>query len=453
MSRGVTRTTRKPSRLASEGRDGSWRDVSTVTSGPRAASSRDRERTWLSTPPRCGENHGETWAILTPRTSENPTARRDVPAGVRPRPEERFLPDDGARVDRRVDPDLHVVSHDHAELPESRVDLRSFPDDADQGLIEPEVRDFRSRTEIAPLSEDAVADVVLMGHVSARHQDGILHFTRVSDFRFRADRRSRPDVAVRADLRVRADDGGAFDVGAASDPRARLDEHFADEGRAAIHIGMARALPLREGDHGSADLPVVSDHRGECLPGDDHVAVHAQERAGDVGAHASDRMGGPEPLRLFLVCDRETEGSAVSEALANPMALPADEDRHLRDAGRTERLQRVPQKRFAGHREKGLREIGREGTHPGALSGREDHGLHSVAPFALDRTAEYISFALAASRDSAVRRIFDSVPEKRTRAQPSSNWSRHPSTVVTSPPSPRNATSRRGSIVFRLAAS
>src|SRR5439155_1764818 len=87
----------------------------------------------------------------------------------------------------------------------------------------------------------------------------------------------------------------------------------------------------------------------------------------------------------------------------------------------------------------------REGDH-----GREDHGLHSVAPFALDRTAEYISFALAASRDSAVRRIFDSVPEKRTRDQPSSNWSRHPSTVVTSPPSPRNATSRRGSIVFRL---
>src|SRR5439155_1133594 len=145
MSRGFTRTTRNPSRLSSGGRDGSWRDVTTVTSCPRAASSRDRERTWL-----------------------------------------------------------------------------------------------------APLSEGAVADVVLMGHLSARHQDGILHFTRVSDFRFRADRRGRPDVAVRADLRVRADDGGAFDVGAASDPRARLDEHFADEGRAAIHIGMVRALQRGE---------------------------------------------------------------------------------------------------------------------------------------------------------------------------------------------------------------
>src|SRR5205823_13236488 len=117
---------------------------------------------------------GEGRDILTHEPSEDAAAERDVPAGVRPRAEERFVHDDGARVDRRVDPDLHVVSHAHAELPEARVDLRSFPDDADQGLIEPEVRDFRSRTEIAPLSEDAVADVVLMGHVSARHQDGIL---------------------------------------------------------------------------------------------------------------------------------------------------------------------------------------------------------------------------------------------------------------------------------------
>src|SRR5712692_2290783 len=146
-------------------------------------------------------------------------------------------------------------------------------------------------------------------------------------------------------------------------------------------------------------------------------------------------MSSPKPLRLFLVRNREAEGLAVSEALADPMALPADEDGHLRDAGRAERLQRVPEERLSGHREKGLRKIGREGTHPGALSGREDHGLHSVAPFALDRTAEYISFALAASRDSAVRRIFGSVPEKRTRDQPSWNWSRHPSTVLTSPSS------------------
>src|SRR5438876_12409145 len=105
-SRAFTRPIRNPARLSSGGRDGSWRDVTKVTSCPRAASSRERERTWLSTPPRCGENDVETWAILTPRTSENPTARRAVPPGARPHPEERFLRDDGACVDRRVDPDF-----------------------------------------------------------------------------------------------------------------------------------------------------------------------------------------------------------------------------------------------------------------------------------------------------------------------------------------------------------
>src|SRR5881628_3419303 len=225
---------------------------------------------------------------------------------------------------------------------------------------------------------------------------------------------------------------------------------------AVVHLDDAECLrvgDLRQGDHGSADLPVVGDHRGERRAGDHDIAVHAQEGAGDVGPHASDRMGGPEPLRLFLVRDRETEGFAVPQALADPMALPADEDGHLRDARGAQRLQRVPEKWLAGHRKKGLRKIGREGTHPGALSGREDHGLHSVAPFALDRTAEYISFALVASRDSAVSRIFGSVPEKRTSDQPSWNWSRHPSTVLTSPSSARNRASSRDSMVVRLDAS
>src|SRR5437879_1299730 len=63
---GFTRTTRKPSRTSSDGREASCREVTTVTSWPRAASSRERDRTWLSTPPRWGENQGETWAIRTP---------------------------------------------------------------------------------------------------------------------------------------------------------------------------------------------------------------------------------------------------------------------------------------------------------------------------------------------------------------------------------------------------
>src|SRR2546425_8036406 len=488
---------------------------------------------------------------LHPRTSENPASRRDVPAGVGARTEERLLADDRARVDRRIDPDLHVVPHDHAELPEARVDLRPPPYDAVRHLVEAEVRDFRPRPKVAAFPEDAVAHVVLMGDVDAGHQDGVLHFTRVAHLGLRTDGSRRPNVAVRADLGAGPDDRRAFDVGAPPDASARFHEDLTDEGRAAVHIGVVRPLQrreegrvgteevprptdvdpfarepesvdvtllhqrtnrvrdlvlpsrrlwglvdegkdvlvedvdarvdqvrlrpaglllqaghlaivhlddperlrvgdLREGDHGSADLPVMGDHRGERLARNDHVAVHAEEGAGDVGPHASDRMGGAETLRLFLVGDRETERLAVPEALSDSMALPADEDGHLRDARRTQRLQRVSEKWLAGDRKKGLREIGREGTHPGALSGREDHGLHSVAPFALDRTAEYISFALVASRDSAVRRILGSVPEKRTSDQPSSNWSRHPSTVLTRPPRARRAASSRDSIVLRF---
>src|SRR5207245_10392477 len=91
---------------------------------------------------------------------------------------------------------------------------------------------------------------------------------------------------------------------------------------AIVHLDDAERLrvgDLRQGDHGSADLSVVGDHRGERLTGDHHVAVHAQEGAGDVGPHASDRMGGAEPLRLFLVRNRETEGFAVPTALSDPM--------------------------------------------------------------------------------------------------------------------------------------
>src|SRR5438445_12258438 len=129
---------------------------------------------------------------LHPPTSENPASRRNVRAGAGARTEERLLADDRARIDRRVDPDLHVVSHDDPELPEARVDLRSPPYDADRRLVEAEVRDFCPGPEIAALSEDAVPDVIMMGHVAAGHPAGVLHFTGVAHLRLRDDRGPRP---------------------------------------------------------------------------------------------------------------------------------------------------------------------------------------------------------------------------------------------------------------------
>src|SRR5207249_10871480 len=116
-----------------------------------------------------------------------------------------------------------------------------------------------------------------------------------------------------------------------------------------------------------------------------------QERAIDVLAHASDCMGGSQTLSLLFVFEREAEALAVPEPLADPMALPSDEDRNLSDSGRAEGLQRVPQERLAGHRQKGLRKIRREGPHPRALSGCEDDGLHAAAGKPFLRSEEHTS--------------------------------------------------------------
>src|ERR1700704_5567697 len=127
--------------------------------------------------------------------------------------------------------------------------------------------------------------------------------------------------------------------------------------------------------------------------------------------------------------------------LPNAMALPSDQDREFWDPRRQQSLEGVGQEGLARDREKGFRKIRGEGAHPRALSGREDYGLHAAAPLALDRTAAYISLALDSVRDSASTRIFGSVPEKRTSAQPSANWSRQPSKVLTSAPRPRSEAS------------
>src|SRR6266571_4797353 len=440
-------------------------------------------------------------------------------------PDERLLADDGARVDRGVDADLHVVPHDHAELPQPRVDLDPPPHHLDRRLVETEVRHLRARAEVAALTEDAVPDVVLVRHVCGRHENRILDFAGAADLRVRPDRRRRTDVAVRPDLGSRADDRRALDVRAFAYPRVLLDRDLPHQGRARVDVAAVRPLErreegriraeevprpadvdpiagdpesedvlgphqrpdrvrdlvlaprrprrlvdqredvlvedvdarvdqvrfrqtrllleahdlavvhlddaerpgignLREGHHGAPDRAMVRDHRRERVARHDDIPVHAEERTVDVISHSTDRVRRSEPLLLLLICNRKAQG-----------------------------LEGMAQERLARHRQKRLGKIGREGTHPSSLAGREDDSLHAAAPFALDRTVEYISFALASSRDSARTRIFGSVPEKRTSAQPSSNWRRQPSTVATSGASDRIAESRRASIALRLEAS
>src|SRR5256886_8515530 len=130
----------------------------------------------------------------TPVTSEDPAPRRDVSPRVGPRAEEGLFSDDGTRVDRRVDAHLHVVPHDHAKLPQSGVDLDPAEHDLHGRLVESEVRHLCARAEVASLAEDAVPDVVLMGHVGGGHQDRILHLAGVPDFRLRAAASARSAV-------------------------------------------------------------------------------------------------------------------------------------------------------------------------------------------------------------------------------------------------------------------
>src|SRR2546428_14132165 len=85
-----------------------------------------------------------------------------------------------------------------------------------------------------------------MWDMRAGHEDGVLHFARVSHFRLRPDGRRRPDVAVRADLRARADDRRALDVLAPPDPRARPAEALAHHGPASVHVALPRSLKRPE---------------------------------------------------------------------------------------------------------------------------------------------------------------------------------------------------------------
>src|SRR5439155_1198476 len=209
MNRGRTRMTRKPSTVSSADRVRSCWDVTTVTSCPRRASSLESDRTWLSTPPKCGENQGDTWAIRTPVTSEDPAPRRDVSPRVGPRAKEGLFPDDGTRVDRRVDAHLHVVPHDHAKLPQSGVDLDPAEHalhGSQQGRIGPQeiprssdIDPFRRKTESIDVAlrhqeTDRVRDLEFApGRFRGRVDEGEAVFVehvdaRIDQVRFRLSR-------------------------------------------------------------------------------------------------------------------------------------------------------------------------------------------------------------------------------------------------------------------------
>src|SRR5437773_376298 len=484
-ARAFTRRTWTPPMSSRSGTPGSARLVTTVTSWPRRTSSAERVSTWVSTPPTYGSNQGHTWTIRM--ESVNPAVGRDDSPRDRAGPDERLLPDDRPDVDRRVDPRLHVVPHDHPELPEPGVDHRPPPRHLHVLLVEPEVRDLRPRPQVAPLPEDGVPHVVLMGDVGAVHQDGVLHLARVPDLALPPDRRRGTDEAVRTDLRVPPDERRALDVCTVEDPRTGFDDDLAEELRALRDLAVDPALQpphqdrvrleevprpadvdprvreaVREdvavrhqqpdrvrdlvlatrGLRGAVDevedvpgeqvharvdqvrlrglrlllqpddaVPVelhdperggVLDFRHRHhrprrltveleeplhrLRGEHDVAIHAEEVPGHVLPCHPDRVGGAEPLRLFLIRELHVEGVPAPEVFLHATALPPDEDCELGDPAVPEGLDGVREKRFPRHGEERFREVRGEGAHPRALPGAQDPRLH-VAPVTFDKAS------------------------------------------------------------------
>src|SRR3990172_11193749 len=185
---------------------------------------------------------------LTPRLLMNPAPRRDDPAHHCTEADERPLADDRPHVDRRVDPRLHVVPHDHAQLPSPRVHVLPLVRHAHVLLVEPKVRDLRPGPEVAALPEDGVADVVQMGDVAPIHDDRVLHLGPVPDLAAVPDVGARPDEAIRADLRVLANHRRPLDVRARVHLRPLADALLAEEPGALLDLALDLPLQPREVD-------------------------------------------------------------------------------------------------------------------------------------------------------------------------------------------------------------
>src|SRR3990172_1130482 len=172
----------------------------------------------------------------------------DDPAHYRAQPDERTLANHRAHIDGRVDPRLHIVPHDHAELPPPRVHVLPLVRYVDVLLVQPQVGNLRPRPEVAPLPEDGIAHVVQVGHVAPIHDDGVLHLRSVPHLAAIPDVRARANEAVRADLRVLPDDGRPLDVRARVNLRALADAHLANQACAFLDLALDFPFQARQVD-------------------------------------------------------------------------------------------------------------------------------------------------------------------------------------------------------------
>lgn len=149
--------------------------------------------------------------------------------------------DDCAGVDDRTAADICAVAKYSAELTKSRFVIRpSMNDDVLTVILE--VRADRSGAEVGVISEDTIADVIIMWDLHAVKEDAIFQLTGIADDAIPSGYHAATEERPGAYLRALTDDAGRLDGGIRIDPHALADEDALGDEGIAIHSALAEAL-------------------------------------------------------------------------------------------------------------------------------------------------------------------------------------------------------------------
>lgn len=123
------------------------------------------------------------------------------------------------RIYGRIDPGLDVVAYDGTQFPSAAIDLLSFDEGLDVGVVVAEVRHDRPGAEVAFGPYDAISDVAEVGDVGIVHDSRIFDLDGISDPDAVTDAGVSPNETVRSDIAVFSYHHRTDDVGSGSDPR------------------------------------------------------------------------------------------------------------------------------------------------------------------------------------------------------------------------------------------
>lgn len=200
-------------------------------------------------------------------------------AGVRP--------EFAARVDAGVDPGVHEVAHDRAELAPAGVDQHAVHLRPVILAVVPQVGHRRARAPVDLLADDGIAAVAEVADGRLGEKNGVLDLHRLADMAAVADARGAAEVAVRTDLAVLPDHDVALDEHPRQDAAA-LAEHqppFNRGARAEIPADVVRLQGAHDFFIQLQQVPRVKDGHAVAV-GDDGLGLG---RHGGVDVHPRQR--------------------------------------------------------------------------------------------------------------------------------------------------------------------